>query len=86
MKGIEPSCPAWEAGVLPLNYTRENEEVKVTGERGIVKDQLRRKATGALLDRALNTANILPAAQLFRERTARAVGGISKTEVFVDLE
>ena len=22
MKGIEPSCPAWEAGVLPLNYTR----------------------------------------------------------------
>src|SRR3954468_11565169 len=23
VKGIEPSCPAWEAGVLPLNYTRE---------------------------------------------------------------
>src|SRR5207249_8942236 len=22
VKGIEPSCPAWEAGVLPLNYTR----------------------------------------------------------------
>ncbi len=21
-KGIEPSCPAWEAGVLPLNYAR----------------------------------------------------------------
>ena len=20
--GIEPTCPAWEAGVLPLNYTR----------------------------------------------------------------
>ena len=20
--GIEPVCPAWEAGVLPLNYTR----------------------------------------------------------------
>ena len=23
MKGIEPSCAAWEAAVLPLNYTRE---------------------------------------------------------------
>ena len=22
MKGVEPSCPAWEAGVLPMNYTR----------------------------------------------------------------
>ena len=21
--GIEPTCPAWKAGVLPLNYTRE---------------------------------------------------------------
>ena len=24
VKGIEPSYPAWEAGVLPLNYTRLN--------------------------------------------------------------
>ena len=23
MKGIEPPCAAWEAAVLPLNYTRE---------------------------------------------------------------
>src|SRR6266576_2924302 len=23
VKGIEPSCAAWEAAVLPLNYTRE---------------------------------------------------------------
>ena len=22
VRGIEPPCPAWEAGVLPLNYTR----------------------------------------------------------------
>ena len=22
MKGVEPSCPAWEDGVLPMNYTR----------------------------------------------------------------
>ena len=23
MRGIEPPCAAWEAAVLPLNYTRE---------------------------------------------------------------
>src|SRR5258705_13738766 len=23
VRGIEPSCAAWEAAVLPLNYTRE---------------------------------------------------------------
>ena len=22
VKGIEPSCAAWEAAILPLNYTR----------------------------------------------------------------
>jgi hypothetical protein len=27
VKGIEPSCAAWEAAVLPLNYTRVWEEV-----------------------------------------------------------
>lgn len=25
MKGVEPSCPAWEAGILPMNYTRTDE-------------------------------------------------------------
>ena len=31
--GIEPTCPAWKAGVLPLNYTRMSyfENVGVTG-------------------------------------------------------
>jgi hypothetical protein len=33
VKGIEPSCPAWEAGVLPLNYTRIRKEETVMGER-----------------------------------------------------
>ena len=37
-------------------------------------------------DRAVNTAKTLPAAQLFGERAARAVGDIPETEVFVDLE
>src|SRR5947209_14908878 len=36
VKGIEPSCPAWEAGVLPLNYTRVE---KVNGDRRMVKSQ-----------------------------------------------
>ena len=27
VKGIEPSCAAWEAAVLPLNYTRILEEL-----------------------------------------------------------
>ena len=27
MKGIEPSYAAWEAAVLPLNYTRERKEL-----------------------------------------------------------
>lgn len=29
VKGIEPSCPAWEAGVLPLNYTRVGKKLRV---------------------------------------------------------
>jgi hypothetical protein len=37
-------------------------------------------------DRAVNTGKTLPAAQLFGERAARAVGDIPETEVFVDLE
>ena len=24
MTGIEPALPAWEAGVLPMNYIRKN--------------------------------------------------------------
>ena len=28
MRGIEPPCPAWEAGVLPLNYTREKKDLR----------------------------------------------------------
>jgi predicted RNA-binding protein YlqC (UPF0109 family) len=96
VKGIEPSCPAWEAGVLPLNYTRKNEEVKVTGEKGIVKDHALRIWVAAFFGclgrvicthgRTVNTTKTLPAAQLFREGTARAIGGVSETEVFVNLE
>ena len=31
VKGIEPSYAAWEAAVLPLNYTRNPEELSVSG-------------------------------------------------------
>ena len=31
VKGIEPSYAAWEAAVLPLNYTRAGSELSVTG-------------------------------------------------------
>ena len=33
VKGIEPSCAAWEAAVLPLNYTREEKKRIVIGDR-----------------------------------------------------
>src|SRR5438309_11739167 len=31
VKGIEPSYAAWEAAVLPLNYTRNLEELSISG-------------------------------------------------------
>ena len=37
VKGIEPSCAAWEAAVLPLNYTR------APGERHFTMDPPDRK-------------------------------------------
>ena len=35
--GIEPTLPAWEAGVLPLNYTREAGQSKTLP----IKDAMR---------------------------------------------
>jgi hypothetical protein len=34
VKGIEPSLSAWEADVLPLNYTRERHQPYMLGCRG----------------------------------------------------
>ena len=31
--GIEPACPAWKAGVLPLNYTRMGKRSREGGAR-----------------------------------------------------
>lgn len=46
--GIEPTLPAWEAGVLPLNYTRRILSVKLLaylpcylGARGVVAERRR---------------------------------------------
>jgi hypothetical protein len=30
-EGIEPSTPAWKAGVLPLNYARAGRSASITG-------------------------------------------------------
>ena len=77
VKGIEPSCPAWEAGVLPLNYTRVG---RISDFRFRIVDwQMARslpakKESGdrlymenlLVLLAALESSKILPAAQLFR--------------------
>ena len=97
MKGIEPSCLAWEAGVLPLNYTRIEKEGNGDREWCKVKrpspDKVYIKprgsyihGTGQFYHGITRKAAELPAAQLFGERAARAVGDIPETEVFVDLE
>ena len=30
--GIEPTCPAWKAGVLPLNYTRIKNVINLSAQ------------------------------------------------------
>jgi hypothetical protein len=54
VKGIEPSCPAWEAGVLPLNYTRGR---KVEG-RGM-KDEAEevKRSVKTIVDFRLSTGD-----------------------------
>ena len=50
VKGIEPSYPAWKAGVLPLNYTRKPENYIIDSamcqELFSGKRQIRRKEKG----------------------------------------
>ena len=52
MKGIEPSCAAWEAAVLPLNYTRE----ETFDFSFAIADCNRNKSHSKLLQRALSSA------------------------------
>ncbi len=42
--GIEPTRPAWEAGVLPLNYTRKLEKFRVSSFRFQVRNSERGSA------------------------------------------
>ena len=44
VKGIEPSRPAWKAGVLPLNYTRT--QSKQNTHFCLIKKILKRKKNG----------------------------------------
>ncbi len=45
VKGIEPSYEAWEAAVLPLNYTREGTHSSVAGRPASTSHAVRRKYT-----------------------------------------
>ena len=49
VKGIEPSYPAWKAGVLPLNYTRKLTENSTffAACQVVFADFPRRNMTGA---------------------------------------
>src|SRR4029077_870069 len=66
VKGIEPSCPAWEAGVLPLNYTRIGKEEMVMAERRKVKRPSRAKGS------KITSGAIVPVADNSRNRRHRA--------------
>jgi hypothetical protein len=47
VRGIEPPCAAWEAAVLPLNYTRE----EILDFRFAIADCNRNKLQGCLRQR-----------------------------------
>jgi hypothetical protein len=59
--GIEPTTPAWKAGVLPLNYTRRNEPVKWSCTGSAVK-------SGMLLN--ASNPNFLPEKRSVRSYSA----------------
>ena len=40
VKGIEPSYSAWEADVLPLNYTRRSNCWQVSGLKSLVHENV----------------------------------------------
>ena len=53
VKGIEPSYAAWEAAVLPLNYTRpEDAAGRGPGQRAILASRRTAWQSGAALGRA----------------------------------
>ena len=40
VKGIEPSYAAWEAAVLPLNYTRESARANMVAKTGFANQEM----------------------------------------------
>ncbi len=63
VKGIEPSCSAWKADVLPLNYTRKTEESHSTNsDAGSIVGRLKKQPY------LLNDA---PAGLFFQHRVAQ---------------
>lgn len=57
--GIEPAYPAWEAGVLPMNYTCNKTNIVQTGTK--VKHRIARKnaAKRVIVNRGFLYYNIL---------------------------
>ena len=39
VSGIEPPCPPWQGGVLPLNYTRNNGGPDEIRTRDLLRDR-----------------------------------------------
>jgi hypothetical protein len=84
VKGIEPSCPAWEAGVLPLNYTRGG----MFDVRRLMFDLQAAIRLFAILQDSITSLlhRLSPLRHLFGERTLRAIGIVLQTEVFINLQ
>lgn len=62
MRGIEPPYVAWEATVLPLNYTREDFRVSIVDPRFASSERAGAKIMST------------PPAQLLGKRAFRAIG------------
>src|SRR4051812_16795797 len=72
VKGIEPSYVAWEATVLPLNYTRDRTQIV--------------DFTTVHCKSGNGDAELHPFLHLLRERTLRTVGTVLNAKIFVDLQ
>jgi hypothetical protein len=53
-EGIEPSCVAWKATVLPLNYARMSNRAMLSNQPNKCNSELLRRADAALDAQALD--------------------------------
>jgi hypothetical protein len=64
VRGIEPPCAAWEAAVLPLNYTRE----EIFDFRFSIADCNRNKSSSARISFTPNGCNVRCPQRICRDR------------------